>query len=100
VLRLGNRNHLPRQKDTFSCGVAILVLQNFVHNENKALRFDSRSRRDKQPWSLWKTRQHTHKLNMLFPEDFFEPVPTKWSSMGKLFGLLAERVKCVVWLHG
>jgi hypothetical protein len=80
ALGLCNRNHLPQQKDGFNYGVSAcpgiaIILWNFLKNENKALCFLGRSRRDKQCMMFLKD-ETTHKLYMLFPDDFFEPVPT------------------------
>jgi hypothetical protein len=81
ALRLCNRNHLPHQKDGFNCGVGAcagiaIILRNFLKNENKASCFFGRSRRNKQGMIFLKD-ETTHEHYMLFPYDFFVPVPTK-----------------------
>jgi hypothetical protein len=81
ALRRCNRNHLPHQKDGFNCGVGAcagiaIILRNFLKNENKASFFVGRSRRDEQSMIFLKDVR-THEHYMLFPDDFFEPVPTK-----------------------
>jgi hypothetical protein len=82
VSRLCNRSHLPHQKDSFNCGVGacagiVIILRNFLQNEDKVSWFDSRSRRGKHSMAFLKD-ETTQKDYMLFPEDFFEPVPTEY----------------------
>ncbi len=104
ALRLCHRSHPPYQKDAFNCGVGACAgfcncAQNFFQNENKALWFDSKSRRDKQGMVIFKA-EATHKYYMLFPEDFFEPVPTKNDLVWKIIWTTCRGMVCVVWPLG
>jgi hypothetical protein len=81
ALRLCNRNHLPHQKDGFNCGIGAcagiaIILRNFLKNENIASFLVGTSRRDKESMIFLKDEKK-HEHYMLFPDNFFEPVPTK-----------------------
>jgi hypothetical protein len=81
ALRLRDRSHLPHQKDGFNCGVGActaigIVLRNYLKNENNASWFLSKLKREEKDMVFLKD-ESTLELYMMFPEDFFEPVPTK-----------------------
>ncbi len=81
ALRLCSRSHFPNQNDGFNGGVGAcagfaIALRNFLQNEDSVLWYDSRSRRGKHNMGFFKD-ETTHEFHILFPEEFFEPVPTK-----------------------
>jgi hypothetical protein len=83
ALRLCNRSHLPHQKDGFNCGVGVgacagiaIVLRNFLQKEDNVSWFDTRPRRGKDSMVFLKDKM-TQEVYLLFPDDFFESVPTK-----------------------
>jgi hypothetical protein len=96
ALRLNDRNHLPHQEDGFNCGVGscagiAIVLRNIQKHENPAFSFDSTFKRDRD--NAFLKDEKTHELYMMFPEDFFEPIPAKKDLVwGNYLDLLREEI--------
>ncbi len=65
---------LIRKSD--SIVVLVLVLRNFLQKEDNVSWFDTSPRRGKDSMVFLKDEM-TQEVYLLFPDDFFEPVPTK-----------------------